>query len=968
MGKSPRNIAAAVICLMVAACAVSSAFSQSQALDGQIEGSVTDQNGAAVVGATVSAANLTLGVVRNTVTNSEGLYRFPILPLGKYRISAEAANHKTATRDGLALVTGQRLTIDLVLTPGEPSEVVNVTATNPIADTGKTDLGRVLLESESSNLPQLSRNPYNFALLQPHVGGRSVRGFQFPQISVNGLPRRVNFLIDGNSATQADRAGVRLMQITDIAVKEVHFISSGMSPEFGNTPGLIINIVTPSGTNKVAGSAAYLFRLPSFYSRPFGFRSSADLPDNRVNDLVLKLGGPLVKDRWHLFGGLEYLERDDGTISNRQVTITEANRLALIAAGLSPSVFVAAIPAGELAVLSILRSDAELTGSHRLAVRFNQSHAPAWNLIQGGLNTLEKSTDGLAADQSIAAQLVSQTRNVVNEFRYQFVRREVLTLANDLSGEGPAVTITNVANFGRPESIGNIAPREKQNHLQNNLTIVRGRHVGKFGAGFTRIDDLTRGNIFARYTFPSIAAYVAAKDGSSPRSYTRYEQASGDSESKYSSTYLNAFAQDDLRLTARLKLTFGLRYDRYIVPEADDTSILPTSRNFKVDGDNFAPRLAAVYALKLGSRPAVLRIGAGIYYETPWLNMYERTLRNNGNSKYFNVSVTPSSVGAPDFPATFPPGLLQTPTPDIETIAPDLENLYSINAYLQFEQAINANMSLTAQYVHSSGRQIPVYRNINYIPIGSLADGRPVFSRTVNASTRFDPNFNSILIAESSGTSRYDGFAVQLNGHSDSAHFSAVYTFSRAKDNAPEQNVALPEPLSAMLTNPYDRRLDQGRSYGDQRHIFVSSLVYNPSFKLRNRVLDRLAENNQFGIIARATSGQLFSVFSNLDLNNDGLLQDRPVGLKRNSEAAPPLFNLDLRYSRFIPVRNSLRLETFVEVTNLFNISSILQFNNVTVATDSNGDLLGGLPDFRARNQSTFQESRQVQVGVKLIF
>jgi hypothetical protein len=121
-------------------------------------------------------------------------------------------------------------------------------------------------------------------------------------------------------------------------------------------------------------------------------------------------------------------------------------------------------------------------------------------------------------------------------------------------------------------------------------------------------------------------------------------------------------------------------------------------------------------------------------------------------------------------------------------------------------------------------------------------------------------------------------------------------------------------------------------------------------------------------VIAAANSGYAFNIVSNLDLNNDTLFQDRPLGVARNSGTTPPLFNLDLRYSRFIPLRERFSLEILAEFTNLFNINGIVQFNNVSVTTNSNGELVGPIPDFRARNQSVGQESRQAQLGIKLIF
>ncbi len=171
------------------------------------------------------------------------------------------------------------------------------------------------------------------------------------------------------------------------------------------------------------------------------------------------------------------------------------------------------------------------------------------------------------------------------------------------------------------------------------------------------------------------------------------------------------------------------------------------------------------------------------------------------------------------------------------------------------------------------------------------------------------------------------------------------------------------------MSDPFNRRLDKGNSFADQRHTFVTSLVARPKFNFANKPLHYLFNNNQIGIIATANSGETFNIVSTTDINGDGAtISDRPIGIRRNSGTTPPQFNVDLRYSRFFNFTERYKLEVFGEFVNLFNINSIVQYSNVTVATDNNGELIGELPDFKARNQSTSQDSRQFQIGFKFIF
>lgn len=193
-----------VIGSMVAASAPS-AFAQSQALNGQIEGTVLDQKTAAMPNSVITVTNIETGATRTVTTDDSGVYRFPLLPLGTYRIIAEAANFKKFIREGIILTTGQTATIDIQLQAGDVKEVVTVSSDASVADAGKTDVGRVMNTREVQNLPLINRNPLNFGLLQANVNGRVRGGFVPPNINANGYLRRVSFLLDGNTNTQGDR-------------------------------------------------------------------------------------------------------------------------------------------------------------------------------------------------------------------------------------------------------------------------------------------------------------------------------------------------------------------------------------------------------------------------------------------------------------------------------------------------------------------------------------------------------------------------------------------------------------------------------------------------------------------------------------------------------------------------------------------------------------------------------------------
>ncbi|MEZ5307232.1 MAG: TonB-dependent receptor [Pyrinomonadaceae bacterium] len=948
---------------------VSIAFGQSQALNGQIEGTVTDSADAAVPSATVTARNTATGTERTATTDSNGIYRIPLLPLGRYTVTVEAPNFKKLVREGITLTTGQIATVDLALEAGGIEETVTVTADSPIVDPGKIDVGRVMNSEEVQNLPLIARNPYNFSLLQANVTGRTNNEFGVPRINANGYGRRTNYQLDGNTNTQADRGGIRLMPISETFVAEVQLVTNGFSAEFGNTPGLIMNAVTPQGTNDIRGNASYRLRRKQFSSRPFNTSPTSTKPDTKVDNVTGAVGGPIIKDKWHFYTGYEWLERD--LSSQRVVTISDANKQALIANGVSAAAFPDAIPTSQKVNFFIVRTDAQLNDVHRLTGRFNWFKNLSPNNIGGGTNTLDRSIDFNDVSWSPAIQLISTfSPNLLNEFRFQYAKRDSRNVANSFSGTGPSIVISGIANFGSPENADTIQPLEEMTQFLDNVTLTKGTHTMKFGGGLNHVYDMRRSGVFARYTFPTLQAYIDAFTGVNPRSYTTFIEAFGNPDLEYTSNFVNFFAQDDWKVTPKLKINYGLRYDVYKIPDADASSPFSASQSFKVDNNNFAPRLGLVYGLRDGKYATILRASAGLYYDQPFLDIYRRGLQNNGNATFFNFSFAPSNAAAPNFPGTLGslPAGSTLPVQSIETVSPDFETMYAIHTNAQIEQGLSDDMSVTLGFIHSNGRHIAVYRSINRIEsANTLGDGRPIFIST--AGNRVDPRFNNILQAESVGNSTYNALTVQFTKRfSKGYQFSANYTLSKSEDDAPEQNLVATQVGNSVVSDPTNRSLDWGPSLADQRHTFIMTMVARPTFNVENKALGYLLNNNQFGIIGSANSGETFNIVSTADLNNDGFSgSDRPNGIGRNSGSTPAQYNVDLRYSRFIPFTERFKLEVFGEFSNLFNVNSIFQINSLTVTTDAAGNATGALPTIDTRPVTSL-DARQFQLGFKFSF
>src|SRR5262249_36876606 len=148
------------------------AFAQSTAANGTIEGTVTDSSGGVLPGVTVTITNVETGVQRPVVTNEKGIYRAPLLPLGKYEVVAELPGFKIFKQTDITLSVGQTAVVNATLSVGAVSETITVSSTDiPALDIARIDIGHTMSDLEVHNLPLVARNPYNFALVQPGVTG-----------------------------------------------------------------------------------------------------------------------------------------------------------------------------------------------------------------------------------------------------------------------------------------------------------------------------------------------------------------------------------------------------------------------------------------------------------------------------------------------------------------------------------------------------------------------------------------------------------------------------------------------------------------------------------------------------------------------------------------------------------------------------------------------------------------------------
>jgi hypothetical protein len=946
-----------------------SAFGQSQAANGTIEGTVTDTSSGVLPGVTVTITNIETGTERSVTTNADGRYRALLLPLGRYRVVAELPGFKKFDQSGIVLQAGQTGVINVTLEVGAVSEAITVTAEAPVAQPGKIDLGRTLNETEIHNLPLPSRNPYNYAFLQANVTGYENNELGVPRINANGSQMHTNYQLDGNTNTEKDRAGLRLLPISEVLVREVKIVTNGFAPEFGQTTGMVYNAITQSGTNDLHGSASYRFKRNSMSTRAFFLAPTAIKPDTKADDATATLGGPIARNRAHFFGAYEFIDRSLVTAGN-VISVKPADATALSITLPGDGV----IPAHQKVNFAFGKVDYQAGKSTLVSGRYLLFKNFSLSNINGGLTTTDRATDFTDRMDSAAVQAVT-TMGIsrLNEFRVQFARRhQFRTIGQGVAG--PAITVSGVAQFGGPR-IGDTTSvgfdlNQKIWQAIDNYTWIAGSHAVKGGIDAQFIgDDRVAGENY-QYTFSTTAAYLAAKSGANPFAYTTLQQTFGNLSLSYASRFYGVFVQDDWQLASRIKLLYGVRYDLFDIPQSKPFAANPYSNNFAVDKNNIGPRAGLSWSLDSTAR-TVLRASTGKMFEPPLIDFYDNSILANGDPLRFNANAqgcgTPAvctpAVGSPAFPTSLtalPPGFV-LPKQSITAVDTDFRTQSAWLSNVQLERALNTDLSISAGYVNAVGRNLPVLMDVNLIPGGqTLADGRPIFS-----AVRVNPTFDHINVFKSIGESNYNAFVLTLARRMRNGwQAQATYTGARGVDNAPLTGTYVVGSQDDRVSDPTNLGRDKGVTPFNQTHTLAVSGVLAPQVSgggMRAMVLN----NNQLAIILQANSGLPFNIRSNVDLNADGNPNDRPLNLERNSGRLGNVVNLDLRYSRFVPIGGQSRAEVLVEAKNLFNRQNVMGVNRV-VTTDAAGNPLAAIPDPFLGNAG--YDQRIIQVGFKVSF
>ncbi len=976
------------------------AFAQSQAASGSIEGTITDTTGAVVAGVRVSAVNLQTGLTRDTETNSEGLYRLQVLPVGDYNVSIEKQGFATIKRDAVKVQVGDKVTLDIELGAAGAAETVNITTEAPIVETTRTQVSSTVNERAVANLPVNGRNFIDFVLLTPGVN----RDVRTGDISFGGQRGTLNSLqIDGadNNNTFFGQSlgrtgsGRAPYQFSQDAVQEFQVNSNGYSAEFGRAAGAVINVVTKSGTNEFHGTAFEFYRDKSLNANTFFNNAVRRLrPALHVNQFGGNLGGPIVKNKAFFFFDYDGQRRRDPvdvTILGTRVPSTDPNFAAQQSALAELAPRTQGYPRSFNQDVFLFKGDWQITQGNRFTARYNYQKFTGGSLensaapgIPTTTSTAEHTGNSNVRTQTLTLSLTSLLSDkIVNEFRYNYARdREPGTANADI----PEVIILQGGITAVQLGRNNFSPREttvRRNQFIDNIIFSFGKHSLKTGVDVNveNILNFFPGLFGGQYTFNSLADFANRR----PARYAQAFAGAGTSgpTTKPNNREFAAFVQDDWRFSQRLTFNMGLRYDiqKMATPPISNPSAALAAAGIdtgqvNLDKNNFAPRLGFAWN-PLDSNKLVVRGGYGVFFGRTPAIMLGTAHSQNG------IQVINLTFNAPAIPTTFPnalPGLpsgATLPTANIYVFDKNYVSPYTQQFSLGTEYQLFKDLSVTLSYLGVKGTHLSRTRDINLkqpAPVTTIV-GQP-FTYLRFDSVRPIAGFGRISQFESTGNSNYHGFTTQVNKRF-SKNFQTLisYTLAHAIDDAPDATSVVTGNAgddSKIVQNTLNIRNDRASSVNDIRHRFVVSGIWeigNYAKGVENRVARAILSGWQVSGILTAQSGFPYSAFVGGDLNNDGnRFTDRVPGVGRNTFTGPKFVSFDPRITREIRLFERARIQLIGEAFNVFNRANFTGINTTFFTLTGSGTTAALTRNASFGLPTTTTEPRIVQLAAKIIF
>lgn len=930
------------LCVSVLLFCLSVVAVLAQSGEADISGVVSDPAGAVIPRGQVILTNTDTGVTRTVSTLDTGEYRFTSVPPGHYSLTAKAQSFTPETLTSLTVNLGAHLQENIRLARGSDQQTVTVTADVPLIDYSDNSVGGVIDEEQMNTLPIPNRQYLDLALLLPGTSQDATRTFYNNVQSGGGGYFYANgFMLDGVTNTWAEQGEPR-QNVPQGAVQEFKNYVSDFPAEFGLAMGGMTTVQTKSGTNAFHGEVFEYFRNEAL-SGDNTFQQQTEAANHTGRPPFLRnqfggdVGGPIIHDRTHFYAAYERTQTDQSYTLIEPPGTSGAiidDYSALLGTFDQPS----------YDQMLTARVDHQLNNSQQVFVRYAQE----WNQLTrqgcGGTNT-QYCYDGLIPRHSIVVGHTWQiSPAIVNEshFQYSYSSYQLGPYNGKIPTEPNQLTAPDFSEI----STGYVFPSfsygkvyaqvgiEKHIELNDAMSWQHKRHTFKFGGDgiYVPYVDSSAENSQGTFYFaadqkfdPKDPATLAAL--STPVLYTA---SIPPIVTNLPSAQLGLFAQDDWKVSPRLELNLGLRYDREFGSSFMDT-LNPASYSPAIPFQgkpgkrgarlNFGPRFGLTWD-PAGHGKDVLRAGYGIYYNNI------QTELNEGEKQ--NYQVCNISISNPNYPDPFgsksASDFCSTAPPNVTILSPSFRNAYAQQFSAGYSHQFGPNLSIIADGLYEHVLRDWRVQDLN-LPADYPAD-----------STRAIPEFGQILQHASIGRAKYKALFLRLDKRMSKRFMSTVsYTLSSALDNNPQQSV----------TNYLDYNQDFGPSTIDRRNALVAS----GSAMLPWRITA--------GGIWTVRSSLPFSAYSGT-YDPDGIQQYVP-GTSRNQgnrdlklsavntfraglglEPIPPsqiqssrYNDFDLRISKTIFLKRETRLEIVGQAFNLFGHTNLLEANVINNAQSS---------------------------------
>lgn len=841
-----------------------------QSTNASLTGRVTDPSNAVIANAKVAAISAGTNAHYETLTNPSGEYIFPNLPPGPYRVEVEKPGFKKLIKPDMVLHIQDALALEFALTLGAASESVTVQAGAPLVNTESGTVSTVIDHAFVDNLPLNGRSFQTLIMLTPGVVLTAASPVDQGQFSVNGQHADANyFTVDGVSANfgvtgfaaMVQTAGGALPALSAAggtnslvsvdAMQEFRIQTSSFAPEFGRTPGGQISIVTRSGANAFHGSLSEYFRNDKLDARDWFVNfNGLPKPAERQNDFGGVFGGPIRKNRTFFFFSYEGLRLRQPF--SQQTAVPDAASRRQAPAGVQPYLSAFPLPNGPalgpgLAQFNAgysnpstldaysIRIDQAISSKITLFGRYNNS--PSYLVQRGPVSTV-----GNVLSQTGKLSSAVQTGTIgltwlispaiSNEFRANYSNQRV----GDryfMDTFGGAAQLPDSVVFPQGYSsangffslyipglgiyyLGNSGVAEqRQLNFVDNFSVVKSGHQMKFGVDYRWLAPFSDPYAYRLYgQFSGVnAAAGGALSGIAQEAVVYSMQ--GDA---LVSQNFSAYAQDTWKLTPRLTLTYGLRWDvnpafkgknlandPFTITGLDNPATAALAPRgtplYQTTWHNISPRIGIAAQLRRDPRwAATLRAGFGIFYDLGSGSLGGTTFYFPYNS--YNIFLnTPFPLSAQNLVA--PPLTTSLPVGTILVADPHLKLPRTYQWNIALEQSLGASQTVSLTYIGAIGRDLLRVTQLN----------------AVNANF---PN-----VSYTSGTATSDYHALQLKFQRRLARgldALASWSWSHSIDSSSTDAFTTRLNTPASVANP---NIDRGDSDYDIRHSFTAGATYD---------------------------------------------------------------------------------------------------------------------------------------------